>query len=221
MITSNINEILLKNGISEAKNTTNLQSNFLNTLRTSSQNEATVIRDDSLTYSNIKGISLEEIDSLFEDEESKNMAKNLRISTLFTQDEILGQALFNTVLGQPFNLGYSYLFDRYEDKNNFLNSDSSLSDLLHNSISNKLDNGNKKATDVISQDRLDEILTTVSSFNFISALSTTSKDQYGRYKDDEDNDYSFLYNDYSLKYKELIYKYEEIQARNRNIIKQF
>lgn len=221
MITSNINEILLKNEISEAKKTTNLQSNFLNTLRTSSQNEATVIRDDSLTYSNIKGISLEEIDSLFEDEESKNMAKNLRISTLFTQDEILGQALFNTVLGQPFNLGYSYLFDRYEDKNNFLNSDSSLSDLLHNSISNKLDNGNKKATDVISQDRLDEILTTVNSFNFISALSTTSKDQYGRYKDDEDNDYSFLYNDYSLKYKELIYKYEEIQAHNRNIIKQF
>ena len=221
MITSNINEILLKNEISEAKKTTNLQSNFLNTLRTSSQNEATVIRDDSLTYSNIKGISLEEIDSLFEDEESKNMAKNLRISTLFTQDEILGQALFNTVLGQPFNLGYSYLFDRYEDKNNFLNSDSSLSDLLHNSISNKLDNGNKKATDVISQDRLDEILTTVNSFNFISALSTTSKDQYGRYKDDEDNDYSFLYNDYSLKYQELIYKYEEIQAHNRNIIKQF
>lgn len=227
MITSNINEILLKNEINEANKTTNLQSNFLNTLNTlstlksSSQNEARLIRDDSLTYLNIKGISLEEIDTLFKDEESKNMAKNLRIATLFTQDEILGQALFNTVLCQPFNLGYSYLFDRYEDKNNFLNSDSSLADLLNSSISNKLDNGNKKTTDVISQDRLDEILTTINSFNFISALSTTSKDQYGRYKDDEDNDYSFLYNDYSLKYQELIYKYEEIQAHNRNIIKQF
>jgi len=223
MISSTINEILLKNEITELNKTENSSIDFLNTLKNSSQsdNSSDIIRDNSLTFTNIKGISLDEIDKLFEDEESKNMAKNLRLATLFTEDDTLGQALFNTVLGEPFELGYSYLYDRYEDKNSFFNTDSTLSELLHNSISNKLDIGNKKVTDVISQDRLDEILTTVNSFDFISALSTTSKDQYGRYEDDEDNDYSFLYNDYSLKYQELIYKYEEIDNYNKSIIKQF
>ncbi|APW65602.1 hypothetical protein LPB137_06945 [Poseidonibacter parvus] len=222
MITSNINEILLKNEITESNNNVNSSNDFLNTLTsTKIENSSDITRDNSLTYSNIKGISLEEIDTLFEDEESRNMAKNLRLATLFTEDETLGQALFNTVMGEPFELGYSYLYDRYEDKNSFFNTDSSLAELLHSSISNKLDTGNKKTSDVISQDRLDEILTTVNSFNFVSALSTTSKDQYGKYKDDEDNDYSFLYNDYALKYQELIYKYEEIDLYNKNIIKQF
>ena len=223
MISSNINEILLKNDLQETSKTKNSSTDFLSSLIATSQkeNDVDVIRDDSLTFDNIKGITLEEIDTLFKDEDSKNMAENLRLATLFTEDDTLGQALFNTVLGQPFELGYSYLFDRYEDKNSFFNTTSSLSDLLHSSISDKLDNGDKKGSDVISQDRLDEILTSVNSFNFVSALSTTSKDQYGRYKDDEDNDYSFLYNDYSLKYQELMYKYEEIDNYNKSIIKQF
>ena len=226
MITSNINEILLKNEIKESEKSVN-SNDFLNTLISTSQITDTqnidVQRSDSFTYENIKGISLEEIDTLFKDEESKQTAKNLRIATLFTEDEILGQALFNTVLGQPFDIGYSYLYDRYEDKNSFLNTSSSnsLSDLLYDSISNKIENSDKKSTDVISQDRLDEILTSINSFNFIDALSSTTKDKYGRYKDEDENDYSFLYNDYALQYEQLKFKYEELDNINKNLIKQF
>ena len=111
--------------------------------------------------------------------------------------------------------------DRYEDKNMFLSSkNNSLSDLLFSSFTNKINNPNSKSTDVISQDRLDEILTAVNSFNFISALSNTSKKGYDKYKD-EKNDYSFLYNDYNLKYQELLYKYQDFENINKNIIKQF
>ena len=107
-----------------------------------------------------------------------------------------------------------------EEKNTNIDRDDSLGDLLHSSISDKLDNEDKKVTDVISQDRLNEILTSVNSFNFISALSRTTKDQYGRYKDDdEENNYSFLYNDYALKYQELVYKYKEIDIYSRKITK--
>ena len=70
------------------------------------------------------------------------------------------------------------------------------------------------------QDRLDEILTKVNSFNFLSVLTSTTKDKYGKYKD-EDNEYSFLYNNYNLQYEELKYKYEELDNINKNIIKQF
>jgi hypothetical protein len=226
MITSNINEILLKNENINIKNSTRSNAFLKSIINSNTTNNLSEDRnrDNSLTYSNIKGISLEEIDTLFVNEDSKNIATNLRLATLFSQDDTLGQALFNTVLGEPFELGYSYLFDRYEDKSSFLSSSSSssLTDLLHSTITNKLDSSDKKVTEVISQDRLDEILLKVNSFDFVTSLSSTSKDQYGRYKDDdEDNDYSFLYNDYAMKYQELSYKYQEIDTYNKNIIKQF
>ena len=220
MITSNINAIraTFQDTVTSTQN--NTLTSFISTLVTNKE-VSTTAKTDVLTYENIKGITLEEIDTLFKNEDNKNMAKNLRLATLFSNDDYLSKALFNTVLGQAFNLGFSYLADRYEDKNMFLSlKNNSLSDLLFSSFTNKINNPNSKSTDVISQDRLDEILTAVNSFNFISSLSNTSKKGYDKYKD-EKNDYSFLYNDYNLKYQELLYKYQEFENINKNIIKQF
>ena len=221
MITSNIDSIMAQ--VSSSTNATNkITSNtFLNNLVNNSALTQSTIKTNSLSYENIKGISLEEIDTLFVNEDDKNMAKNLRLATLFSSDDYLSKALFNTVLGQPFNVGFSYLSNSYEDKNMFLSSNTnSLADLLHESITQRVNNPNSNSTDVISQDRLDEILTKVNSFNFISALSNTSKKGYDKYKD-EKNDYSFLYNDYNLKYQELVYKYKELEDINKTLIKQF
>ena len=218
MITSNVDSIIssLQNS-SNATKTANSIESFLSNLTTNKQSDNTS-KTDALTFDNIKGITLEEIDTLFKDED-KAMAKNLRIATLFSNDDYLSKALFDTVLGQPFNLGFSYLSDRYEDKNIFLNSSSNdFSDLFHSSVISR--NTDLKSTDTISQDRLDEILTKVNSFNFLSVLTSTTKDKYGKYKD-EDNEYSFLYNNYNLQYEELKYKYEELDNINKNIIKQF
>lgn len=220
MITSNIDSIMAK--ISNSTNSTigTSSNQFLSTLVNSSTTTPST-RTNALTYENIKGISLEEIDTLFVNEDDKNMAKNLRLATLFSNDDYLSKALFNTVLGQPFNIGYSYLSNSYNDKSMFLSSNnSSLADLLHESITQKIANPNAKSTDVISQDKLDEILTAVNSFNFISALSNSSKKGYDKYKDKK-NDYSFLYNDYNLKYQELVYKYQELENINKTLIKQF
>jgi hypothetical protein len=222
MITSNID--LIKAQIATANNTNNSSNSgiFLNNLVNSASASTPAVKTDSLSYENIKGITLEEIETLFKNEDDKNMAKNLRIATLFSNDDYLSKALFNTVLGQPFNLGFSYLTDRYNDKSMFLSSKNSdnLFDLLQESMSSKINNSNAKSTDVISQDKLDEILTKVNSFNFISALSNSSKKGYDKYKD-EKNDYSFLYNDYNLKYQELVYKYKELENINKTLIKQF
>ena len=221
MITSNIDSIMAQ--VSSSTNATNkITSNtFLNNLVNNSALTQSTIKTNSLSYENIKGITLEEIDTLFTNEDDKNMAKNLRLATLFSSDDYLSKALFNTVLGQPFNVGFSYLSNSYEDKNMFLSSNTnSLADLLHESITQRVNNPNSNSTDVISQDRLDEILTKVNSFNFISALSNTSKKGYDKYKDKKD-DYSFLYNDYNLKYQELVYKYKELENINKTLIKQF
>ena len=121
MITSNVDSIIssLQNS-SNATKTENSIESFISNLTTNKQGDNTS-KTDALTFDNIKGITLEEIDTLFKDED-KAMAKNLRIATLFSNDDYLSKSLFNTVLGQPFNLGFSYLSDRYEDKNVFLNS---------------------------------------------------------------------------------------------------
>lgn len=220
MITSNINEILLKNQLNTQDNSSINDKAFVDSLIDTKLDEQTSKTTD-FTYENIKGISLEEIETLFTNDDDKQMAKNLRLATMFTDDNYLGQALFNTVMGQPFSLGYSYLSDTYNDKHSYLqslnNNNNSLSDLLHDFISNKKTNTN----DVIPQEYLDEILVEVNSFNFLSALSSTSKDQYGRYKDEEDNDYSFLYNDYYSKYQELLYKYDDLKSYDKNLINQF
>ena len=220
MITSNIDLIKAQISSSNNSNITTNSNSFLSNLVNNS-NTTSSTKTNSLSYENIKGITLEEIDTLFVNEDDKNMAKNLRLATLFSSDDYLSKALFNTVLGQPFNVGFSYLSNSYEDKNMFLSSNTnSLADLLHESITKRVNNPNSNLTDVISQDRLDEILTKVNSFNFISALSNTPKKGYDKYKDKKD-DYSFLYNDYNLKYQELVYKYKELENINKTLIKQF
>ena len=219
MITSNIEQIILATKInSDNEIEKNSQNLFLNTLINTKSDEDS-LKTNQLTFENINGISIEEIEKLFTLEEEKNLAKNLRLATLFTNDLYLGKALFNTVLGEPFNVANNYLFNIYEDKNIFFKSkDNSLADLLHQSVINRSDE-KSKSYEKVSQIKIDQILTTVNSFSFLDALSKGYKNQYDKYKDD--NQYSFLYNDYYMKYQELIYKYEDLKDSDKNIINQF
>lgn len=222
MISSNINEILVKNQIDNTIDNKVYDNSFINSL-INTKNDENKMRNTDFIYENIRGISLDEIDVIFTNEEDKNLAKNLRLATMFTEDKYLGEALFNTVMGKPFTLGYSYLFDTYEDKHSFFESNyynSSLSELLYNSVSKRvLSKEDETNNNIIPQEYLDEILLEVNSFNFISSLSKTTKDEYGRYEDE--NKYSFLYNDYSLKYQELMYKYDEQKNIERNLLNQW
>ena len=213
MLTSNINPYVLNHLINSDLNInkTPFKDKILSQLKDSPKEKTT-----DFTYENIKGISLEQIDELFIDEEQNQIAKNLRLTTLFTTDDILGHAMFNTVLGQPFDVGYSYMFDRYEDKHSFLSGEDSLVNLLHESIINKKDYGNKGVNDIISPHKINEILATVKSFSFVDALSNTTKDQR-----DKENNYSFLYNDYHLLYEELKYQYEDIKEENQAYLNAF
>lgn len=173
------------------------------------------------TFENIKNISLDEIDTMFKNEEEKLLAKNLKLASMFSNDENLAKVMYDTVLEKPLDLAYYFLKDRYEDKANFLNargSNTSLADLLHQSLGDKL--SNKNTTDVIPKEQLNLILERVYSFDFISAFSSTSKDQYGRYKD-KDDDYAFLYNNYALEYQEIEKKYKKLDEYNKQMIEKY
>ncbi|PRM97338.1 hypothetical protein [Aliarcobacter cryaerophilus] len=97
MINSNYDILILKtntNNILE-KDIDNIFSNSVENILNKDKK-----RDDSLTFFNINGITLKEIDELFKDVEKKDLAKNLRLTTLFTSDEKLANILFDTVLGK-------------------------------------------------------------------------------------------------------------------------
>ncbi len=80
MISSNYDILLFKTNVNNnlEKNIDNIFSNSVENILNKDKR-----RDNSLTFSNINGITLKEIDELFEDEEKKNLAKNLRLATLF------------------------------------------------------------------------------------------------------------------------------------------
>ena len=218
MISSNYDILLFKTNVNNnlEKNIDNIFSNSVENILNKNKK-----RDNSLTFSNINGITLKEIDELFEDEEKKNLAKNLRLATLFTNDEKLANILFDTVLGKPFDSGFEYLSNRYSDKNNYLKSkssfgSSSLFDMLHKSMEYRLNSSNK--SDIKKED-LDDILLEINSFDFISALSSSSKKGSQKYKNEEK--YSFLYKNYELEYKNIMEKYQDLDKKNLDIIKQF
>ena len=218
MISSNYDILLFKTNVNNnlEKNIDNIFSNSVESILNKDKR-----RDNSLTFSNINGITLKEIDELFEDKEKKNLAKNLRLATLFTNDEKLANILFDTVLGKPFDSGFEYLSNRYSDKNSYLKSKSSfgsstLFDMLHKSMEYRLNSSNK--SDIKKED-LDDILLEINSFDFISALSSSSKKGSKKYKDQEK--YSFLYKNYELEYKNIMEKYQDLDKKNLDIIKQF
>lgn len=217
MISSNYDIVLAKLDSNNSLKS-GVNSSFLNSVENILASDKR--RDSSLTFENINGITLEEIDELFI-EEDKELAKNLRLATTFTDDEKLSKALFNTVLGLPFDMGIDYLTNRYSDKNSYLkskysSSPNSLFDMLHKSMVYRLDNS--KSFEIKKED-LDDILLQVHSFDFLSALSTSSKKGSDKYKDD--NRYSFLYRNYEQEYKDLIEKYQDFDKKNLDIIKQF
>ncbi len=218
MITSKIDEIRLKLALEQEKKE-NKNIDFLNSVY-DLKKSVNSTRTDSLDYNNIKGITLEEIETLFKDTENRQLAKNLRLATLFSNDDRLSKAMYDVVLGKPFDVGFDYLYNRYEDKHLYLNSNkNSLANLLHESISFRKDSKELKSNEVISQDRLDEVLLEINSFNFIDALNSSSKDLYDRYEDEED--YSFLYNDYILKYQQLELEYKKYDDINKTILNQY
>lgn len=211
MITSNINELIFRANIQKEK-VQKSETSFLDEVKSINTNIQNSFKTNSLSFENIDGITLEEIDSIFTNEKDKELAKNLRLATLFTDDKNLAKAMFNTVLGKPFILGSSFLSNMYDDKHNYfksINSNNNLSDLLYETIANKTSNQNLKPNEVISQEKLDEILLSVQSFNFLDTISKTYKDKYDNYNEEED--YSFLYNDFNLQYEQLIQKYKDVK----------
>ncbi len=162
-------------------------------------------------------MAFSEISTLFKNNKESQKIYNLKLATMFSNNINLSKALYYTVLEKPFNSGYEYMFRKYEDKSIFLNSNkNSLSKLLEESVlynSSSLNTAQK-----IPQQKLDEILSVVNSFNFITALSGSYKDLYNKNKD---NKYAIFYKNYNLEYLELMQKFQRYEQETKILLNQF
>ncbi|AXH14927.1 hypothetical protein CP985_11485 [Malaciobacter mytili LMG 24559] len=170
-----------------------------------------------ISFKNINNMAFSEISTLFKNNEESQKIYNLKLATMFSNNINLSKALYDTVLEKPFNSGYEYMFRKYEDKSIFLNSNkNSLSKLFEESVlynSSSLNTAQK-----IPQQKLDEILSVVNSFNFITALSGSYKDLYNKNKD---NKYAIFYKNYNLEYLELMQKFQRYEQETKILLNQF
>lgn len=213
-ISSSIYSQLVKQSMNQNKNDV-FKNSLLSSVNQSQPNA--LPKSNALTFENIQGLNVQEIDSIFTNEQSRQMAHNLKLATDFSSDPFLSKPLFNAVFSQDEEKGYEFLKNMYEDKNQFLSAPENLGDFLESSIQRR--SQNKEVTQQISSEQLDKILTTVNSFNFVNTLTNTASELKDKYKDNET--YSSFFSDYSLQYETLKIQYEDEKYKQMNLIKQF
>lgn len=217
MINTNYN--ILNNQIDLEKSVIKAKENaFINTLNTLTTLKNSDTNSEDLNFENILNTPFEKIDENFK-EEDREMARNLKLATMFSKDEILMQVMYDSVIKKDVNDGFNFLTNRYSDKSIYGKSNfgsSNIFDLLHKTITFNSDGTLKKE---IGKDELDDILLSVHSFNFLDSFSKSYKNGYDKYKDN--NRYSFLYNDGMIEYEKMINKYKDLESYQKSILKQF
>jgi hypothetical protein len=213
-VTASVYSQLLHENMNQSKEDMFKQS-LLNQLQ--SDQPSSLPKSNALSFENIQGLTDNDIDVIFSNEQSRAMALNLKLATQFSSDPFLAKPLFNTVFSKDLNSGYEFLSHLYEDKKIFLDEPESLGELLELSIKSR--GKEKKITDKIAPEDLDMILTHVNSFNFVNALTNNTSNLKDKYQDDEN--YSLLFGDYHLEYEKLKIAYEDEKYKQMNMIKQF
>lgn len=92
------NKIDLEKTVIKAK-----EGAFINTLNTLSSNNS-----EDLNFENILNTPFEKIDESFK-EEDRELARNLKLATMFSKDEILMQVMYESVLKKDIDDGFNFL----------------------------------------------------------------------------------------------------------------
>ncbi len=174
-------------------------------------------KEYEVNFNNISKLPINNISTLFKNNEESQKIYNLKLATMFSSNINLSKALYDIVLEKPFSSGFEYLFKKYEDKSIFLNSNkNSLSKLLEESViynSSFLTKAQK-----VPQQKIDEILSVASSFNFITALNGSYKELYNK---NTNNKYAIFYKNYNLEYLELMQKFQKYEQNSKILLNQF
>ena len=181
-------------------------------------NQPVNIHEDELDFKKINGMTIGEIEEFYEDKRSSELLKTLKLSTMFSNNMNMNEAMFNSVLSQG-NLedSQSFLYNMAFNRNSYLfNADNHGANVRKNIIEQL--NGDVK----IEQIKLEkEFKSTMLQFDIAQHMSDMmdfSKNE--RDKNKGNNDLSFMYDNMYFQYYDLFDEYKTTQTKNHELLTQ-
>jgi len=195
----------------------NKTSSFINNLQ---NNENTEIKkkEIDISFQTINTMSLDEIEDSYQDKDQTNLLTALKLSTLFSTNMNMNEALFNTVLGQnDVSSAQVYLSTMMSNRNTYLSNSNDGGAWLRQNLISQLD-GEVQAEQIklekeflYSMVRFDVASHMNDMMNFSKKGRDDNKDNYGLFS---------LYDNTYLQYQSLFNEYEALESGNKNLLNQ-
>ncbi|NQY94955.1 MAG: hypothetical protein HRT43_12375, partial [Campylobacteraceae bacterium] len=133
---TNSNNVLYNNQNSQ---NTKTASSFLSSVQ-NNENTNSVNEDVELSFQKINTMTLDDIENIYQDNEQASLLKTLKLSTLFSTNINMNEAIFNAVLGQnDVSSSQMYLYTMMSNRNTYLSNSNDGGAWLRQSLISQLD----------------------------------------------------------------------------------
>ena len=195
------------------KTSSSFISNLQNTDNTDNKK-----KEIDISFQNINTMSLDEIEESYQDKDQTNLLTALKLSTLFSTNMNMNEALFNTVLGQnDVSSAQVYLSSMMSNRNTYLSNSNDGGAWLRQNLISQLD-GEVQAEQIklekeflYSMVQFDVAAHMSDMMNFSKKGRDDNKDNYGLFS---------LYDNTYLQYQSLFNEYEALESGNNNLLNQ-
>ena len=210
--TSNINTQFQ----SETKKNENRPS-FKNEIQTNN-NQSSTLNNEDLTYQNIKNMTPEEIDTLYTNKRQNALLNTLNLSTIFSGNSSMNEAMFNMVLSQD-NLedSQSYLYNMMSNRNSYLsNKDNDNGAWLRKSLIEQIDDPTIRNEQIELEKKFQYTMLQFDVAEHMSDMMNFSKT--GRDNEKEDKGLFSMFDNSYLQYQNLFDEYESIENKKSDLL---
>ncbi len=175
-------------------------------------------KEIDISFQNINTMSLDEIEESYQDKDQTNLLTALKLSTLFSTNMNMNEALFNTVLGQnDVSSAQVYLSSMMSNRNTYLSNSNDGGAWLRQNLISQLD-GEVQAEQIklekeflYSMVQFDVAAHMSDMMNFSKKGRDDNKDNYGLFS---------LYDNTYLQYQSLFNQYEALESGSENLLNQ-
>jgi len=192
-------------------------SSFINNLQ-NNENTDDKKKEVDISFQNINTMSLDDIEQNYQDKDQSNLLTALKLSTLFSTNMNMNEALFNTLLGQnDLSSAQMYISTMMSNRNTYLSNSNDGGAWLRQNLISQLD-GEVQAEQIklekeflYSMVQFDVAAHMSDMMNFSKKGRDDNKDNYGLFS---------MYDNTYLQYQSLFNEYESLESGNKNLLNQ-
>lgn len=188
---------------------------FIENIKSNDDTKKTLTQED-LTFQKINGMTIGEIESFYANKRESALLNTLKLSTLFSSNLSMNEAMFNSVLSQG-NLedSQAFLYNMAFNRNSYLNSSQNYGSMIRKSIINQLD-GDVKIQQIELEKEFQYTMLQFDISQHMSDMMDFSKNE--RDKNKSNSDLSFMYSNMYLQYQGLFDEYNSIENSNTSLL---